>query len=518
MKRIAFAVSLVVFLLLAACNQAPGEDLSSQGPEYGQVRLNVLSDYRDGAETTNFNGKFDKGEFLLPNFEVRLTPINEQGEVIGEPLRYLTNQATDLREGTVLKVPVGIYQPELVLPTHLQGGDEYAWQPVGPTPIPLPPIFVKYKGMFDGLYSIACGFGGRMFVEIRGFDEYPKTPCFQRFPEVGDGLSVRLIPGSNTCGFIKALVTVHYKSGRLPTPVTLSVSNLPAGMIESFNPNPTSTQSTLTLGMKYNLTPGTYQIMIHDSRGYSVPLTVTVNGPVFINVPDVNLEAAIKTTLNLPAFLRIANGDMLSLTDLAAPANNIANLQGLECAENLKTLDLQDNTVSDLTPLANLKKLESLNLDLNSVNDVGPLSGLTKLKTLFVSRNMTLSDLTPLAGLTKLEFLELNRNAISDLRPLSGLTSLTFLALQVNQISDLTPLQGLYNVKLLDIGVNKVSDLSPLQGLQSLEILRAQINSISDPAPLVNLPNLQEVDVQFNPISNFQAISDLQMRGVSVWY
>ncbi len=103
MRKVAFVISLVLFVLLAACNQTPKNELSAQGGDYGQLRFNVVSDYRDGAEKTNFNGQFDEGEFLVPGMEIKLTPMNEKGEVIGEPFSFLTNQAKDPSEGAILK-------------------------------------------------------------------------------------------------------------------------------------------------------------------------------------------------------------------------------------------------------------------------------------------------------------------------------------------------------------------------------------------------------------------------------
>jgi Leucine Rich repeats (2 copies) len=513
MKKIAFVVSFVVFLVLTACNQSPSTSFSNQALEYGQLRLNVVSDFREGFKETSLNGKFDKGEFLVPDVEIRLTPIDEKGNVLGEPFSIFTSHTTDPSEATVHKVPVGIYQPEVISPKNLQGGDKYAWKPVGPLPFPFPPIFVNSKSMFDGVYSIACGFNGRMLVEINGFDEYQKSPCYNRFPN--EYITVTPLPGSNPCGFIRFLVTVH---SVFPRDVTLNVSNLPVGMMASFSPNPTKMESILTFATQRNLASGSYQIWIETDRGFSIPYTVSVNGPVSVAIPDVNLETAIKTTLNISTTNPITNGDMLLLTALAAPSSNISDLTGLECAENLTNLDLAHNSVSDLTPLAKLGKLEFLNLYSNTViSDIRPLSGLTNLQMLWLGEN-SISNFAPLSGLRNLTHLDINRNLISDLRPLASLTNLKFLALQVNQIRDLTGLSGLTNLEYLDLGWNLISDLSPLSGLPNLQKLLLASNSISDPAPLLGVPSLQEVDLQHNPIANSSAIQALLSNGVTVLY
>jgi len=51
--------------------------------------------------------------------------------------------------------------------------------------------------------------------------------------------------------------------------------------------------------------------------------------------------------------------DMLSLTNLGAVFRNITNLQGLEAAQNLVSLDLQDNRITSVNILTNLTRLVS---------------------------------------------------------------------------------------------------------------------------------------------------------------
>jgi hypothetical protein len=188
----------------------------------------------------------------------------------------------------------------------LQGGREYAWKPVGPLPIPLPPIFVDSKGMFDGIYSIACDLGGKMFVEVNGFDEYPLSPCYSFPSEAQDSLSVSpSVVSLDSCNQVEAqaTVTVNYATV-IPSPVTLSASNLPPGVTASFNPNPTSSQSTLTLwisGVVVDVTvPGifiqqqSYPVTIQDSRGKNTTLTVDYHNCGLVDDRNITLDTAAK--------------------------------------------------------------------------------------------------------------------------------------------------------------------------------------------------------------------------------
>ncbi len=300
-------------------------------------------------------------------------------------------------------MPVGMYQPELVLPTELQGGEKYAWKPFGPTPPKLPPIIVKNEHLFDGIYSVGCGYGGKQHVQISGFEEYQLSPCFSQLPKVQDGISVSPSSVEFPCGSqqTQTTVIVYYAGSKFTyhNPVTLSVdpTSLPAGMTASFSPNPTNTQSTLTLSIN-GVVPGSYQLIIQDDRGKTVILTVHVGSNLVVTIPDANLEAAVRQTLNLPAGTSICNTHMLLLTALTANNYNkrISNLEGLQYATNLTNLTVSWSSINDLTPLSNLTKLEVLFLYQNYLlSDISPLSGLTNLKSL----NLFYTPITDIAAL-----------------------------------------------------------------------------------------------------------------------
>src|SRR6185503_10831479 len=72
-----------------------------------------------------------------------------------------------------------------------------------------------------------------------------------------------------------------------------------------------------------------------------------------VSIPDPNLNAVVRAALQKP------NGpltklDMLGLTNLTAIFRNITNVQGLEAAQNLVSLDLQDNRIASLNFPTNL--------------------------------------------------------------------------------------------------------------------------------------------------------------------
>ncbi len=194
-------------------------------------------------------------------------------------------------------------------------------------------------------------------------------------------------------------------------------------------------QSTLTLGT--NLGTNAVSVSAAGIEG-----TVTFNAVVepAVDLPDLNLRAAVETALGKASGVTITAAEMATLTRLDAPEAGINNLTGLKHATNLTHLDLWKSSVSDISPVAGLTKLTHLGFAANNaISDVSALVGLTNLTALWVNGN-SISDISPLAGLTKLSRLGLDNNNISDISALAGLTNLTLLKLNHNAILDLLPL------------------------------------------------------------------------------
>ena len=76
-----------------------------------------------------------------------------------------------------------------------------------------------------------------------------------------------------------------------------------------------------------------------------------------VEIPDPNLEQAIKETLNITDNNPITQQEMLQLTDLAILDSSIADLTGLEYATNLEVLNLVNNRITDISRLAGIRSL-----------------------------------------------------------------------------------------------------------------------------------------------------------------
>ena len=147
--------------------------------------------------------------------------------------------------------------------------------------------------------------------------------------------------------------------------------------------------------------------------------------PTFIEIPDPILERVIRQKLGLPAKIPLTDVEMQRLWDLVVLESDIASLQGLEHAINLRFLHLSSSQIVDLTPLANLVSLEVLKLYDNEVLDITPLANLTNLQELNLSGNQ-ITDVAPLANLVNLKVLLLGDNPITDYSSISGLPGVDF--------------------------------------------------------------------------------------------
>src|SRR5206468_826658 len=121
-----------------------------------------------------------------------------------------------------------------------------------------------------------------------------------------------------------------------------------------------------------------------------------------------------------------------SLTGLSAIFRNITNVQGLEAAQNLVALDLQDNRITTFNFPTNLTKLTLLDLSENQFPQL-TLPGLSNLVTLRLE-NGRLTNLSLSAGTTKLTSLRAGFNQLSSLTLPSDMTNLTELSAYENQL------------------------------------------------------------------------------------
>ena len=188
-----------------------------------------------------------------------------------------------------------------------------------------------------------------------------------------------------------------------------------------------------------------------------------------VEIPDANLEQAIREELGLSSEVPVTQQDMLRLKRLELLLKQIKDITGLQHGKNLTFLDLADNQITDITPLDELINLELLVIRDNPIGDITPLSNLVKLEYLNAG-GLDLTDITPLSNLTQLRTLWIWHNRITDITPLTNLTQLEDLNISYNQITDISPLANLTALKRLAIDRNQIVDFSPLSGLSPTDL------------------------------------------------
>ena len=293
-------------------------------------------------------------------------------------------------------------------------------------------------------------------------------------------------------------------------------------------------------------------------HSFRIEITDVLPPPEIISIPDPNLAAAIRGTLNLSGN-NITQLDMSALVGLIANNKNITNLTGLEHAKYLRHLDLGwnqitditplkklqnlvdlqlienqitvitpleklqnlvevkliGNEISDITPITKLPRLRLLHLAGNNISDISQLAGMTHLREISIADNQ-ISDIKPLSGLTQLYILGLARNPISDITPIAGLTNLGGLNIAQLKISDIDPIRKLTNLWFLNLAGNKITNISQLSGLTNLEVLFLGLNQIIDVSPLTELTNLKTLNLVGNPIKNRKPLFELLEKNPNV--
>ena len=227
-----------------------------------------------------------------------------------------------------------------------------------------------------------------------------------------------------------------------------------------------------------------------------------------VSIPDAELAAVIRETLELPAGAAITADAMRKLTRLYAGGRGIVNLTGLEHAVNLEVLNLWNTDVSDVSALASLTNLEWLELDSTDVSDVSALANLTNLEWLELYET-DVSDVSALASLTNLETLYLYDTDVSDVSALARLTNLETLNLWNTDISDVSALARLTNLETLNLSDTDVSDVSALASLTNLETLNLSGTDVSDVSTLANLTNLEWLELDSTDVSDVSALASL---------
>lgn len=205
-----------------------------------------------------------------------------------------------------------------------------------------------------------------------------------------------------------------------------------------------------------------------EDCNFSGEVTINIIGlNKIISIPDDNLKDKIKSILDISHNI-ITKKDLLKLRTLDISKMDITSLKGLEHAENLYTLIVDESNITDFQYIPssvtyfsakNLiqelsipdKKLKSIiNITLNK-NDksIITLEDIRRL-TVLDEFGSYIKNLDGLQYAENLQILSLVRNKICDISFLSNLKKLTYLDLRENNLYDLSYLSSIYkDIKFL---------------------------------------------------------------------
>ena len=213
-------------------------------------------------------------------------------------------------------------------------------------------------------------------------------------------------------------------------------------------------------------------------------------------IQDDALRSVIARTLRVKE--EELNEDLMKeLIHLEVQDHEIENLEGLQYAENLETLNASNNKLQTLDPIKDLHNLVCLNVSRNQLRDLQALHGFRQLKKLNISRNnLYTMDISSIAAMIDLEVLNLSKAKVDSLIYLEHCKKLEEVHINTeNGPFSYAILGVLKKLKKLDMGGMRLFNIEDLTYLSNVEELDLNTNLMSDLSPLLSMKNLKKLNV-----------------------
>ncbi|MBY0757210.1 leucine-rich repeat domain-containing protein [Clostridium sardiniense] len=270
---------------------------------------------------------------------------------------------------------------------------------------------------------------------------------------------------------------------------------------------------------------------------------------------------------------KISKNDMSLITNLDIKNKGIKNIQGLEFATNLESINLEGNEVRDISSLRDIKglkninaknqkiKLEDFNVSSESLTISNPIIGLDKNTNInILGKNISVKDNKITINKInsnkeiKLNFKDKKLNELfsgnisfnvimkkninlkstkadevnipdeylrkelnfrlgqSPNDPISKAQMETFTKLTINgnNIVRLNGLEAAKNLTKLNLNNNRIIDISSLETLRKLTEIDLGGNALKDISSLANLTRLEVLNLSFNQISDISPLKNLR--------
>ncbi len=240
----------------------------------------------------------------------------------------------------------------------------------------------------------------------------------------------------------------------------------------------------------------------YDEVSSRIDLEVCNNPNALVNVPDPKLSQVIndKTKAGVKPksgekgmSFKVSDLQKLSLIT-SSDGYGISDLTGLQCATNLKNLDISHSDLEDVDELILMKNLTDVKINDTKLNDLSGMVGLDGDAIARVNLNDNwIEDVTPLANLggnspRNIQYLELNNNLIKNIDPLGKIRVIQIIKLDDNLITGALPEFSSSNLSQLHIDNNSVDDISSLKNVTWPSFsFSAENNEIYDLSPLAGI-------------------------------
>ncbi|MBC1376119.1 LapB repeat-containing protein [Listeria sp. FSL L7-1699] len=187
-------------------------------------------------------------------------------------------------------------------------------------------------------------------------------------------------------------------------------------------------------------------IMIYPTTAVHADETAEV-----VNIPDTNLRAYLNGLLKQTPNAPITKNQLAAIKTVTLSGSSYTDLTGIEEAENLATLTLNNTNIQTLEPIKNQTSLTYITVSGDNVKDsfFVDLNGLVNLQSLSIgSSEVTHNIFNNFNKLPKLTYLYAqNSMKITDISALASLPALTTLFVQFDGIDDFRPLNDFESFK-----------------------------------------------------------------------
>jgi hypothetical protein len=239
-------------------------------------------------------------------------------------------------------------------------------------------------------------------------------------------------------------------------------------------------------------------------------------GMVFppINIPDENLEQAIRTTLGKPSG-DLYSYDLGQIISLDASNKGISDVSGLEYCTYLASLNLSDNTIDDISVLKNLTNLVSLDVTNNMLPlDSGSEKGLINLNVI--------DGLIIKEKPCSIEYITGNIYEIT----ITDSSLETIIRNTIGKLSGNLTAYDLLGLTMLNASNSGISNIDEIRYCSELLTCNLDGNSIQNITALASLSKVQYIAVTNNNLklandggvgtNNLSTITSLLTKGVTV--